>query len=107
MYSGQGSTIGVNLTGGATPVNEWSHVVAAWDGTTAYLYHDGTLVDSGSGPYPANTDGVLSIATYDNGDNSFHCSVDEVAIYGSALLAGQVADDVGNTVWRLSAAAPR
>jgi hypothetical protein len=94
MYSGNGGAIGINLTGGSAATDRPHHVVAVYDGTTAYLYHDGVLVDQGTGPYAANTGGViLGIGAYTNhnpGDNSYRGVVDELAIYGVALTADQV-----------------
>lgn len=94
MYSGNGSTIGIDLTGGTAETNSKHHVVAVYDGTTAYLYHNGSLVDQGTGPYAANTGGVvLGIGAYTNnapGDNSYRGVVDELAVYNVALTADQI-----------------
>jgi hypothetical protein len=94
MYSGNGGAIGINLTGGSAATDRPHHVVAVYDGTTAYLYHDGVLVDQGTGPYAANTSGViLGIGAYTNhdpGDNSYRGVVDELAVYNVALTSEQI-----------------
>lgn len=94
MYSGQGSTVGISLTGGSSSPYSINHVVAVYDGSTAYLYHNGNLVDSASGLYSANTGGVIfNVGAYSNnalGDNSYRGGMDEVAFYGVALTASQI-----------------
>ncbi len=94
MYSGNGSTIGIDLTGGTSDAFVKHHVVAVYDGTTASLYHNGVLVDQGSGPYTANTSGVVfGIGSYTAdgvGDNSYRGVIDDLAIYNVALTPEQI-----------------
>jgi hypothetical protein len=96
MYDGNGTNLGVDLTGGANSPGLWSHVVAVWNGTAAVLYVDGVLVDDtndGSGTYNPNTGPsapTFTVGSYDIGDNAFHGSVDEVAFYPTALTPAQI-----------------
>jgi autotransporter-associated beta strand protein len=92
MYNGNGSSFdaGLNLTGGTNDANAWSYIVATWNGTTASLYDNGTLVASGTGNYNPSTSAILSIGTYDNGDDAFNGAVGKVAIYGTALSPSRI-----------------
>jgi hypothetical protein len=92
MYSGSGSSTGISITGGTMSAGVWNHVVAVWDGSAASLYVDGSLV---AGPtvatgFKASDAAILSLGSYDNGDNPFNGTLDEVAIYTNALTASQV-----------------
>jgi hypothetical protein len=99
MYSGTGTAAGWDLTGGTATLNEWSHVVATWNGSAAALYVNGVLADDTnagglSGIYNASTTATFGVGGITNvvGDNSpFRGgSVDEVAFYGSALTPAQI-----------------
>jgi hypothetical protein len=90
MYNGIGQSPGIDLTGGENQANAWSHLVAAWDGVSAFLYFNGALVDSDIGAYKANESAALSIGSYDSGLDAFNGSVDELAFYPTALSATQV-----------------
>ncbi|HTH49672.1 MAG TPA: LamG domain-containing protein [Candidatus Limnocylindria bacterium] len=100
MYSGTGSTVGVDVTGQASSPNAgkagtWSHMVVTWDGpnSTATMYINGENVGSATGTYLANTAAnppSLSVGSYDTGSNPFVGAVDEVAIYKKALTEAQI-----------------
>ncbi|RYD35790.1 MAG: LamG domain-containing protein [Verrucomicrobiaceae bacterium] len=100
MYKGTGSDVGVDLTAQATTANAgklgtWNHVVVTWNGgtSTATMYVNGQNRKSVTGTYMANEEQFakeLSIGSYDNGQNPYHGSVDEVAVYGTVLTAAQV-----------------
>lgn len=98
MYNGNGNQLAFNLTGGAAPLNAWSHVVATWDGTTARLYVNGVYSDvpndiptGQSTVYNPSTTATLTLGAL--GDNSSPCrgQVDEVAFYPSALTPEKIA----------------
>ena len=94
MYNGVGSGLGWDLTGGAAPLNAWSHVVATWDGSSAKLFVNGALADNTNDPaatgvYNASGSAVFTIASTDTG-SPYAGSVDEVAFYGSALTPAQI-----------------
>ena len=94
MYNGVGSGLGWDLTGGAAPLNAWSHVVATWDGSAAKLFVNGALADStndaaATGVYNASSSAVFTVASTDTG-SPYAGSVDEVAFYGSALTPAQI-----------------
>ncbi len=94
MYSGAGSALGWDLTGGTATLNAWSHVVATWNGSAAQLYVNGALADStndaaASGVYNASTAANFILAASDTGSPDAG-SVDEAAFYPTALSAAQV-----------------
>ncbi len=100
MYNGIGSTLGFDLTGGTADVDSWSHVVAVWNGSSASLYVNGMLADdtndpAASGTYVSNVGPftpLFTVGTYDDGtSNPFNGLIDEVAFYGAALNASQIA----------------
>jgi hypothetical protein len=94
MYNGVGSGLGWDLTGGTSNLDEWSHVVATWNGTAAQLFVNGALVDDSNDPaatgaYNASTAANLIVANSDSG-SPYTGSVDEVALYGAALTPAQI-----------------
>jgi hypothetical protein len=89
MYSGTGSGLGWDLTGGTSTLNSWSHVVATWNGSSALLYVNGVLADNtndpaATGAYNPNVSGNLFVASSDTGSPNA-ASIDEVAYYPTAL----------------------
>ena len=94
MYNGNGGGLGWDLTGGASPLGEWSHVAVTWDGDSAALYVNGQLADDSNDPaatgvYNASTAGNFIVASSDTG-SPYTGGVDEVAFYGSALSPAQI-----------------
>ena len=94
MYDGVGSNLGWDLTGGTSPLNAWSHVVARWDGSVAQLFVNGALADTSnspgsSGAYNASTGASFIVASSDTG-SPYTGALDEVAFYGSALSPAQI-----------------
>jgi hypothetical protein len=94
MYSGAGSALGWDLTGGTSNLDEWSHVVATWNGSAAELYVNGALADvsndpGASGIYNASTAANFIVASSDTG-SPFTGSVDEVAFYDRVLTPAQI-----------------
>jgi hypothetical protein len=68
------------------------HIVASYDGTTARLYVNGTLVNSLVTAYqPATTPVDLTIASR-NGANYTRAVIDDVSLYNYALSPAQVAN---------------
>ena len=93
-FDGVGSNVGWDLTGGTSPLNQWSHVVVTWTGSAAQLYVNGFLADDTnaggrSGGYAPNTGTNLIIGASDTG-SPYLGSVDEVAFYPTALSASQI-----------------
>lgn len=92
MYSGVGTSVGLQITGGPYNVGAWNHVVAVFDGTTPTLWVNGaqsTSTATGSG-YVASSAATLSLGAYDTGSNPFTGSVDETAFYSTALTGAQI-----------------
>ena len=94
MYNGVGSGLGWDLTGGTSTLNDWSHVVATWNGSAAQLYVNGALADASNDPaatgaYNASSAANFVVAMTDSG-SPYTGSVDEAALYGSALTPAQI-----------------
>lgn len=94
MYDGNGSNTGWNITGGTAVLDEWSHVVAVWNGSSARLYVNGAAVPTSnagnSGQYLASDSAIFTIGSYDNGNSPMTGDVDEVAWYPVALTAARI-----------------
>ena len=76
-------------------LNQWTHLVGTYDGTTARLYVNGALAASaGASGFLQNTVRPLRIASgaTDKTAPQYYLPgrVDEVAVYGSALSATRV-----------------
>ena len=84
-----------NIMGPAVVSNQWTHLVGTFDGTNQVLYVNGQLVASQQAVLSANTVAPLNIgAGVNEGSPQFFWPglIDEVAVYGAALTAGQVLD---------------
>ena len=74
-------------------MNQWTHLLATYDGSTARLYVNGALAGSTGATYALNTQRPLRMASgaTDRAPDYFLPGrVDEVAVYGSALTAARV-----------------
>jgi hypothetical protein len=76
-------------------VGTWMHIVAVFDGTNEFLYTNGALVAGPiASPQVIQTQGGCSFAVgklaCDATGGNFAGTVDEVAVYGTALSAAQV-----------------
>ncbi|MDB5322745.1 MAG: fibronectin type repeat, repeat and LamG-like domain protein [Phycisphaerales bacterium] len=94
MYNGSGSAVSTDLTGGTATLNAWSQVVATWNGSSAQLYVNGVPIaatNTGTGTYNPNTTIPLTVGTLADQTSPYAGAIDEVAFYGSALTATQVA----------------
>ena len=94
MYNGVGGGLGWDLTGGTSTLDEWSHVVATWDGQDATLYVNGEPADDSNDPaatgvYNASTSANFIVASSDTG-SPYTGSVDEVAFYNTVLTPEQI-----------------
>jgi len=78
------------------PTNQWVHLAGTWDGSTAKLYVDGTVVKTRilTGTIPAST-GMLRIGgtTVFGGNQFLDGLIDEVRIYNRALSQTEVQTD--------------
>lgn len=73
--------------------NEWYHLVAVFDGQTKYLYVNGILESLApyEGQIDANSYTVAIGENFQARNRYWNGWIDEVALYGKALTAGQVA----------------
>jgi hypothetical protein len=68
--------------------------VGTWNGSTAQLYVNGVPIvatNTGTGTYNPNTTIPLTVGTLADQTSPYAGAIDEVAFYGSALTATQVA----------------
>ncbi|WP_411281485.1 LamG domain-containing protein [Gemmatimonas sp.] len=78
----------------------WVHVAASWDGTTAKLFVDGAPASKGySGlTFSANTSPLTFGLASSGVGGSFRGSVDEIAVYPSALPSSRIAAHISAAV---------
>ena len=75
----------------ATQTGRWYHLVGTYDGTSMRLYIDGALeATRTSSASMGNTTVPLRIARSADAASYFDGTIDEVAIYNSALTGGQI-----------------
>jgi Concanavalin A-like lectin/glucanases superfamily/Putative Ig domain len=75
----------------AADVGSWVHLVGTFDGTTTRLYKNGVLMQSHEAQGTlASGAGVARVGLLSNGGYAFSGSIDEVAVYGSALSSAQI-----------------
>jgi hypothetical protein len=77
------------LNGYSIGANTWVHIVTTYDGTTAKIYYNGTMLASGSKAW--NTPGsAFRLGRNINGSNGFYGHVDDLKIYNRALTDAEV-----------------
>jgi hypothetical protein len=79
----------------ALPTTSWSHVVATYNGSSLCIYVNSSLEATGtsSRSLPAHTNPLrLGSASYSGANDLYGGSLDEVAIYSTALSAAQVTE---------------
>ena len=84
------------------PVDEWVHVAATFDGTTAIIYFNGIKVGSGAFSFGSKTDSRLLIGAAGQNEDQYNGTIDEVTIYNYAMskedMAQLYTDIIGGTV---------
>ena len=98
LYIGASNLITIDTNGGTSAVSNstpstgaWHHVVGTWDGTTLKLYVDGTLQTTTATPGSANLSyGSLTLGSQAGSAYYFAGSLDEVAIYSTALTGTRI-----------------
>ncbi len=91
LIIGDGSTTHA-LKGPDYVPGRWYYVAATYDGTTARFYVNGVLVSSGTFPYVPNSANPLLLGTNPVvlGQGQLAGSVDDVAVYSTALSASTI-----------------
>jgi hypothetical protein len=100
MYAQNGSSPSISLaTGGGVNLSTWYHVAVSFDGTNAAIYTNGVLAASGtpSGFVP-DPDSPLSVGSRSDSSFFFTGSVDEVALYPSALTPSVIQSHYQNGI---------
>jgi len=91
MFDANTNETAVNISGGTATPGSWSHVVAVYDGTNAYLYVNGQPVAQASAAaFVPNKSGQLTIGARGDENFFFPGSADEVAIYTNILSSADV-----------------
>lgn len=89
-----GRSGGLHIGGAVSGVwdNSWHHVAAVYDGSQMLVYVDGLLklAENETAALTAYS-GNFRVAGYNGGSYTFSGSLDEVAVYGSALSATTIA----------------
>ncbi|RYD37389.1 MAG: LamG domain-containing protein, partial [Verrucomicrobiaceae bacterium] len=90
-------------TGGTVTPGTWTHLAAVYDGANIILYINGVAVDTKplTGPFSPNTATPLGIAARilpTGVDRYLASTMDEVAIYPSALSAAVIASHTANAL---------
>jgi uncharacterized repeat protein (TIGR01451 family) len=79
------------VDGPTLPINTWSHVVGTFDGTTLRFYLNGALVGTNAASGPLNSgSGPAYIGRLGQNLYPFQGTIDEVAVFASALSAERV-----------------
>ena len=95
VNSGSGSTggcgLGYGCAEGGTVTSGWHLVTATYDGTTATLYVDGTVVAIDAFTAPSARNLPLYVGRYYAGGFGWNGTVDDVRLYYRALTATEVA----------------
>jgi glucose/arabinose dehydrogenase len=92
-WVGNGSGSWTVVGGPAVTLNDWTHVAGTYDGSTARLYVDGTLVASAPSAHTPNPSRPLRAAAGANEGAANYLlpgRVDEVAVYPTALSSTRV-----------------
>jgi hypothetical protein len=74
------------------PLDQWTHVLASWDGAAVRLYIDG--VEESEGSFTVNPTYFVTAASAETGFrlNSFPGMIDDVRLYKRALTLAEIAD---------------
>jgi hypothetical protein len=97
-YNQNSTATSVNITGGPAPVaGVWTHVVAVYDGTNAYVFVNGVQAVSGVPTgYVPGTDGPFFIGGRSDSSFWWNGAADEVAFYDKALTASVISSHYQN-----------
>lgn len=77
-------------------INTWHHVAVTYDAeaTTMKLYKDGELISTNTEVYPVYERNMVRLGAFNNADNVFKGTMDEVRIWNRALSIGEMANNM-------------
>lgn len=91
MFYQNGSTPAITLWAPVSVANSWYHLVITYDGTTASLYTNGVVCQSGTpAGYVGNVDAPFSVGCRSDNGYFWPGEVAEVALYKTALSSARV-----------------
>ncbi|GAA5083353.1 hypothetical protein GCM10023210_01840 [Chryseobacterium ginsengisoli] len=75
-------------------INTWHHVAVTYDAatTTLKLYKDGALVDTNNDVDPVDEGNMVRLGAFNDADNLFKGTIDEVRIWNRALSPTEIAN---------------
>ncbi|MDD5750130.1 MAG: LamG domain-containing protein [Candidatus Pacebacteria bacterium] len=92
---GVGGSTNVNTSAGAVSANNWYHIEAVSNGTTAWIYLNGAMATSGTPTSMTHQDANVYIGRFRASGSiySFQGIIDDVRIYNYARTVSQIAYD--------------
>lgn len=79
----------IAITSSPVSTGIFHHIIGTYDGANSKFYLDGVLVGSAATTFGANTTDAIQVGSSPYGDYAT-CTMDEVAIYGTALSLSRV-----------------
>ena len=90
MYNQNGTAVSLDISStGGSVVGNWNHLAVTFDGTTAKMYINGVMANSGTPTsYIPGTDGAFAVGMRSDAGFRWAGKADEVAYYNTVLSAG-------------------
>ena len=97
MYNQNGTAVSLDISStGGSVVGNWNHLAVTFDGTTAKMYINGVMANSGTPTsYIPGTDGAFAVGMRSDAGFRWAGKADEVAYYNTVLSAGDIATHYG------------
>ena len=92
MYDQNGIATSLDVQAGTPPVpGVWYHVAVEYDGTSGYIYVNGSGNSATPAGFVPNVDGALTVGCRSDNAFNFNGMVDEFAVYNSVLPQSEIA----------------